>query len=160
MSNRWGYFTTELAARPALDKARLVHLMGLPVRAAIAGDVQIDDLVREVQLQPERMDSDDLAVFHQLLDRSAAPRLIGRQEAFRVAAKGLDEYSLELGVSVDELSAVGGLVALLQRLAEVPSLEAGWVAVEVEAMRAWIPGEVAAQYAGRAPMPFPGAAVL
>lgn len=186
MSNRWGYFTTdvaktvwvelndnpaegfseplvELATRPAPDKdrpVRLVRLVGLPVRAAIASGVQMDDLVREVQLQPERMDSDDLAVFHELLDRSAAPRLIGRQEAFRAAAKGLDEYSLELAVSVDELGAVGELVALLQRLAEVPGLEAGRVAAEVEVMRAWIPGEVAAQYAGRAPTPFPGAVVL
>ncbi len=182
-SRRWGYFTTEvaktvwveladdrregfseplveLAGLPALGTGRPVRLVGLPVRAAIASGVQIDDLVREAQLQPERISPGDRATLLQLLERSAPPRLVGRQEAFRAAARGLDSYTLELGVSADEMAAVGELVVFLQRLAQRSSLEAGQVPAEVEAMRAWIPGEVAAQFGGRAPVPFPGAAVL
>lgn len=179
LSTRWGYFTTqlaktvwveltdnhregfraalvELAARRATDPARVVRLVGLPVQAAIASGVQIDDLVRELQLAPQRMTPAGRDVFYRLLERSAGPRLIGRQEAFRAAAQGLASYTLELAVSADELRAVGELVGFLQRLQRISALEAGRVSSEVEAMRAWLPHEVAAQYAGRAPSPFPG----
>ena len=182
MATRWGYFTTdvaktvwveltehghegftpalvELAVRPAIEGGRTVRLVDLPVRTAIASGVQIDDLVRELQLQPERISPADRAVFYRLLERSAAPRLIGRQEAFRAAGRGLDRYTLELAVSADELSAVGELTDFLQSLADRSDLEAGAVPAEVEAMRAWLPGEVAAQYQGRAPSPFPDAAL-
>ena len=178
MSSRWGYFTTdvaktvwveltdhrrnasgealiELAARPPAVAGRAVRLLDLPVRAAVASGVQIDDLVREVQLEPERFSPADRATFYRLLERSAAPRLIGRQEAFRAAGLGLDRYTLELAVSADELTAVGELVDLLQRLARSSHLEAGQASAEVEAMRAWLPVEVAAQHAGQAPSPFP-----
>jgi hypothetical protein len=83
-----------------------VRLVDLPVRAAVASGVQIDDLVRELQLEPERMNTADRAVFYRLLERSAAPRLIGRQEAFRAAGQGLRQYTFEL--TVDYLVASDG----------------------------------------------------
>jgi hypothetical protein len=179
MSTRWGYFTTdvaktvwvelgdhrhegstpalvEVAARPAPVAGRSVRLVDLPVGAAVASGVQIDDLVREVQLQPERIGPEERIQFHSLLERSAAPRLIGRQEAFRAAGRGLDRYTLELTVSADELAAVGELVGFLSLLARTSDLEAGLIPPDVEAMRAWLPEEVAAQYEGREPTPFPG----
>jgi hypothetical protein len=55
-----------------------------------------------------------------------------------------------------ELAAVGELVAFLERLARTSDLGAGKVPAEVEGMRAWLPGEVAAQYQGRAPSAFAG----
>jgi hypothetical protein len=177
MSTRWGYFTTDLAktvwaeltnsrgdgwpeplveltARPA-PAGRAVRLVDLPVRAAVASGVQIDDLVRELQLEPERMNTADRAVFNRLLERSAAPRLIGRQEAFRAAGQGLRQYTLELAVSAEELAALSELADFLQRLAQTSDLEAGQIPAAVKAMRAWLPGEVAAQFEGRSPSPFP-----
>ncbi len=183
MAARWGYFTTdvaktvwvelserasgalaepvvELAARPPAATGRPVRLVDLPVGAAIASGVQVDDLVRELQLQPGRIAPDEQEALYRLLERSAAPRLIGRQEAFRAAGRGQDRYTLELAVSGDEIAAVGELTVFLERLGRDTDLEAGQIPPEVEAMRAWIPGEVAAQYRGRAPSPFPGAALL
>lgn len=182
MSCRWGYFTTdvaktvwaelndsrregfkdplvELAARPVAHQGRAVRIVDLPVRTAIASGVQIDDLVREVQLDPVRIGDGDMQILYRLLERSAAPRLLGRQEAFRAAGLGFERYTLELEVSADELSAVGELVAFLQRMAATSSLEAVQVAPDVEAMRTWLPLEVAAQSEGRPPSPFPGAAL-
>ena len=179
MSARWGYFTTELAktvwveladqhsnsptgplvelaARPANKDSRRIRLVDLPVKAAVASGVQIDDLVRELQLDPDRMSVADRGTLHQLLQRSAAPRLIGRQEAFRAAAKGLDRYTLELDVSPDDVAAVSELMEVLQRLAVEYNLDAVKVPPEVDAMREWLPGEVMAQFQGRAPSAFPG----
>ena len=182
MSSRWGYFTTEvaktvwaelsdppqagfreplveLAVGPTAEGGRIVRIVDLPVRAAIASGLQVDDLVREVQLDPARMSPDDLEIFYRLLERSASPRLVGRQEAFRAAGRGADRYTLELSVSPDELAAVGELVEILERMRERSNLDAVQTSAEVEAMRAWLPGEIAAQYQGREPSPFPGAAL-
>jgi hypothetical protein len=178
MAARWGYFTTaqaktvwveladrrsnaptaplvELAARPANKDSRRVRLVDLPVKTAVASGVQIDDLVRELQLDPDRMSVTDRENLNRLLQRSAAPRLVGRQEAFRAAAKGLDRYTLELDVSPDDVAAVSELMAVLQRLAAQSNSDAVKVPPEVEAMREWLPGEVMAQFQGRAPSPFP-----
>jgi hypothetical protein len=179
MSSRWGYFTTELAktvwveltdqqsgapngplveltARPPDRNSRRVRLVDLPVRAAVASGVQIDDVVRELQLAPDRMGAVDRQIFHRLLERSAAPRLIGRQGAFRASAQGLERYTLELDVSPDDVIAVSELMEFLQRLAVESNLDAVKVPPEVEAMREWLPGEVMAQFQGRTPSPFPG----
>jgi hypothetical protein len=122
----------------------------------VASGLQIDDLVRELQLDPERMSPGDRQIFHRVLQRSAAPRLIGRQAAFRAAAKGLDRYTLELDVSPDELAALGEVTGVLQRLAIQSNLDAVKVPPEVEAMREWLPGEVMAQFRGQPPSPYRG----
>lgn len=179
LSSRWGYFTTdvaktvwvelvgdshpreipapviELAARPSEDPGRPVRLVGLPVMAAIASGIQIDDLVREVQLDPGRIQPGELANFYGLLERSARPRLIGRQTAFDAASEGLEHYSLELAVTAEELRAVSELVTFLEEIAHWSDLDSGKVSADVDAMRAWLPGELAAQFAGRPPSPFP-----
>lgn len=177
--SRWGYIATalaktvwaemgeenaagekeplvEVAARPPDPTARPVRLVDLPVKAAIASGVQIDDLVRELQLAPTHEGADERAHLYRLLERSATPRLVGRHEAFRAAGAGQDRYTLELTVSADELAAVGELVAFLEHLARTAHLAAVKVPADVEAMRAWLPGEVAAQYAGHQPSPYRG----
>lgn len=175
---RWGYFTTEVAKtiwfelsgeEPAEPTAPLVeiaersttpdaftlHLVDMPVRAAIASGIQVDELVREVQLDPSRLAPDDLTLLHELLDRSAGPRLIGRQEAFKAAAEKQGHYTLPLTATPDEASAVSELTPLLARLAADSGFEVAAVGEEVIAMREWINAELAAQRSGKSPTPYP-----
>lgn len=181
VASRWGYFTTgvaktvwveltgdrparppearvELATRPPGVVAPPVRFVDVPVAAAIASGFQIDDLVRELQLAPERLSTGDRESFLSLLERSAPLRLTGRQEAFRAAGQGRDRYTLEVPVAEEEMEAMNELRRFLGRLADGEQLEAGKVDPEVAAMRAWLYEEVAAQHRGQSPTPFRSAA--
>lgn len=178
LASRWGFFTTEVAktvwvelrdgqdlepAAPTVEVARLperpdglrLQFMGLPVREAVASGIQIDDLVRQLQLQPELLSADELDRFFQLLDLSAPARLTGRQAAFRAAAGGLDRYDLELRITPAEVGAVGELGPFLEDLAGRSALDIGHVSPEVIAMRAWLSTEAQSQLVeGKPPRPY------
>jgi serine phosphatase RsbU (regulator of sigma subunit)/PAS domain-containing protein/anti-sigma regulatory factor (Ser/Thr protein kinase) len=177
VANRWGFFTTdigktvwceisdegveeptpplvELAAQTAAEDAIKVTLVGMPVAAAIASGVQVDELVREVQLHQGRLSPADLELLTDLLERSARPRLLGRQAAFVAAADSRETFTVQLSATADESAALAQLGPLLARLAADRRYEAAAVDPEVTAMRAWINAEVAAQAAGAAPTPY------
>jgi anti-sigma regulatory factor (Ser/Thr protein kinase) len=174
LADRWGYFTTPVAktvwielsgrepitpSEPIIELADrapeaadvVVRVIELPVRAAIASGVQVDEVVRELQLQPERLAEADRTRFYDLLEGSARPRLTGRQEAFRAAAEGLDRYSCELATTAAELAALAEFGELLARLAVESDLDAGDVSAEVAGMRDWLSRETASQLAGNLP---------
>lgn len=176
---RWGYFTTDVAktvwveladwagsapSQPVVELTRRigapgapeVRIVDLPVRAAIASGRQVDDMVRRLQLDPLRLSEAERATFHKLLDRSAAPRLTGRQEAFRAAGARQEHYTVVLAVTADEHSAIGELVRFLNELSARWPDEVEPAPPEVTAMRMWLPGEVAAQLRGEPPTPYPG----
>ncbi|HET6965458.1 MAG TPA: ATP-binding protein [Acidimicrobiales bacterium] len=177
VATRWGYYTTDLAktvwveltdARPTEPVDPLVELavrppdrdapqfvfVDVPVSAAVASGFQVDDLVRELQLSPERLSEEEQKLFVSLLEASAPLRLMGRQEALRAAGQGRDRFTLELAVSAEEMEAVRLLTEFLGQLATGSRLEAGRVDPEVTAMRAWLFEEAVAQHHGRAPTPF------
>lgn len=178
LASRWGFFTTEvaktvwvelqdghdhdpvdptveLANRPEKRDGLRLRFLGLPVREAVASGVQIDDLVRGLQLQPELLSADERDRLFQLLDLSAPARLTGRQAAFRAAAGGLDRYDLELRVTPEEVGAVAELGPFLEDLAGMSALDGSHVAPEVTAMRAWLAAETQAQLVeGSAPKPY------
>lgn len=178
LANRWGYFNTEMAKtvwvelqddqdtkpvapliqvvnRPPKRDGRRLRFLGMPVKAALASGIQVDDLVRELQLQPELLTSDERAAFDELLDRSGPVRLTGRHGAFRAAAEGLDRFDLELVVTPAEVSAVAELTRFLDQLDSRAFLDSGRVSPEVTAMRAWLMAEAQAQLLnGRDPEPY------
>lgn len=178
LAARWGFFTTEeaktvwvelqdgeadspaaptiqLTERPVRQGGRPLTLIGLPVKAALASGVQVDDLVRELQLQPDLLKTEERQVFDELLEKSAPARLAGRHAAFRAAAGGLDRFDLDLLVDATEVAAVAGLGRFLDELAERADLYAGHVGPEVTRMRAWLPAEAQAQLIeGREPKPY------
>jgi hypothetical protein len=175
---RWGYFTTdsgktvwaeladgashdvlppvvELAHRKAGGEQWLIRFLDLPVQTALASGAHVDDLVHELQLEPDRLNADDQKTFIDLLERSAPPRLAGRHAAFRAAAQGLDRFDLELNVSPEEVKAVTELGWFLEELAQRNVVEASRPDPAVEAMRAWLPKEAARQLSGQEPAPYP-----
>jgi anti-sigma regulatory factor (Ser/Thr protein kinase) len=177
IAERWGYFTTdiaktvwfelsdrpveepsepvvELAERATPSDARPLRLAGMPVRAAIASGVQVDELVREIQLRQSQLAPTDLDLLMDLLERSARPRLLGRQAAFRAAAAGESTYTLETSSTSDEIAAMSQLGPLLAELAHEGRIEAAAVNEDVLEMRAWINKEIAAQIQGAAPTTF------
>lgn len=177
IAQRWGYFTTdvaktvwfelsrdpndepsepviELAERAIPSDAYPVRLERMPVRAAIASGVQVDELVREIQLNQSQLDPADLGVLMDLLERSARPRLLGRQAAFRAAAAGDSSYTLHAPTTPDEIAAMSRLGPMLAQLAREGRVESAVVSDDVIEMRAWINTEIAAQVRGAQPTPF------
>lgn len=178
LAERWGYFTTpvaktvwvelsgsqpekptdpiiELVDRATAAPEVVVEVLDLPVRAALASGIQVDEVVRELQLQPDLISPDERAQLLDLLERSAGPRLIGRQQAFRAAASGGASYRVELATTAEALQAMAELGAFLDRLGAGSTLAARDVTPEVAAMRTWLSAEVASQLAGNQPSSYP-----
>ncbi len=182
LADRWGYFTTdvaktvwvelapgdlrngptvpevEVADRPESALGIEVKLLGVPVRLALASGVQIDELVREAQLNQNQLSAADQAAFAVLLERSARPRLIGRQEAFKAAAEGRPHYDVALTATLSEMTGVAELASFLEGHAGQYRLAGSVVGDDVAWMRAWINSEIAAQRSGAAPTPYVGPA--
>ncbi len=178
LASRWGVFTAEGAKTvwvelepdrqgtaptapivvlghqhtPGVDTAPLRYL-DLPVRPAVLSGIQLDELVRERQLEvlastrlaePERGDLFDL------LDRSAPVRLAGRHAALRAAADGKDRFDFDLIATEEALASVGALNRLLSTPSARPAAAADDDA-QVVAFRAWLVEETVRQRAGRPP---------
>jgi len=174
LSTRWGVSTAEGAksvwvelsdgAHPDPNDAVIVighhrtvapgqslSFPGLPVRAAVASGIQVDEVVRELQLallgpgpaeEPTRL--------FELLERSAPVRLAGRYAALQAAAECHTRFDLELAVSDAALSAVGSLNQLLRgwpgrSSASSPDRDG------VDRLRAWLVEETVRQQAGHPP---------
>jgi hypothetical protein len=132
----------------------LLALKAMPVRAAVASGVQVDELVRETQLRPELFtgpgERDRLS---DLLDRSAHPRLAGRYAALRAAGLACARFDVDIATTTDAITAIDELNGLLDSLAN--RLESGPATTteDVRRYRAWLAVEVAAQMDGRGPTP-------
>lgn len=126
-------------------------LRSLPVRAAVASGVQVDDLVRELQLSaPGSVRPDEVAELNGLLDTSAAARLLGRHAALEAAARNLDRFDLRVELSAATMDAFGALNRLLRemsnRLGPVVPLPD-----RVVSFRSWLVEEISAQASGAKP---------
>lgn len=106
------------APPPARDGEVHLKLRDLPVATAVASGVQVEELIRAVQLglADDVLDAGERAHFFELLDRSTTARLPGRLEAFRAAAAGEVTYDLELRVDQDAIDATIELERLLVRI--------------------------------------------
>jgi anti-sigma regulatory factor (Ser/Thr protein kinase) len=132
-----------------------LDLRSMPVRAAVASGVQVDELVREVQLGGrDGADLKVLARLYRLLDDSAPARLGGRHAALRAAGRDEQRFDLVLDAPFDTLTAVAELSALLEELAVHRSGRAR-VPADVLAYRAWLQDESRRQLRGSPPQPCP-----
>jgi anti-sigma regulatory factor (Ser/Thr protein kinase) len=179
IAGRWGYFTTdiaktvwaelapngsvelsppvvELAQRDEVPPTGLVHLIGVPTGAAIASGVQVDEVVRELQLDAGVLSELEREQFLALLERTAAVRLAGRHAAFRAAAANRASYTIDYPAGADDMAALMELAVLLARLSSDGRIVTATVGDDVLAMRAWINQQAQLQLAGGEPTPYPG----
>jgi anti-sigma regulatory factor (Ser/Thr protein kinase) len=180
LASRWGFSTTagaktvwvelapgsasvtvdpmvSLASPEPLDGGPwpVIHLLGLPVRAAVASEIQIDDVVREVQLNPELLDPGETERFFSLLDRSADSRLSGRHAALAAAGLGRLHYDLELPATREGVDATGAFHRLLAGLPGRPGFADVALSPDVEAFRSWSLAEATRQLDGADPVAYP-----
>lgn len=178
-ATRWGYTTSEsdksvwvelepgqlgastepvalngYVPHPSPDDRHLV-LRSMPVRPAVASGVQVDELVREIQLGASGAgDASLLARLYRLLDVSAPARLSGRHAALRAAGRHEDRFDLVLDTPLTTLTAVGDLNQLLEELSRRRGTWAE-IAPEVAAYRLWLREETTRQLRGELPQDCP-----
>jgi hypothetical protein len=127
-------------------------LRSMPVRLAIISGVQVDELVREIQLGPEGIVTPaELATLYDLLDRSSHPRLAGRYAALRAASANEDRFDLELETTLDALVATSEINRHLSDFSHRVHETLATVTPPVARFREWVLQEVTAQMAGQAP---------
>lgn len=139
---------------PAADDVHL-HLRSLPVRTAVASGIQVDELVRDLQLGPERGGEPAvIAELYHLLDTSAPARLGGRHAALRAAGRHLLRFDFHLDAPLSTLTAIAELSTLLETVA---TQRGGRVVVPpaVADYRGWLLHEGLRQLDGALPQPCP-----
>jgi hypothetical protein len=126
-----------------------LRLQSLPVRAAVMSGVQVDDLVREIQLQhtDDSVNEVERQELYDLLDRSAQLRLSGRFQALDAAAAGALRFDLYVTTTMEAIEATRQLSAVLEALSARPVFAAA-ISSTVANFRAWLAAEVSSQLAG------------
>jgi hypothetical protein len=138
--------------RPPVESAttRTITYRDLPVRAAIASGVQLEEAVRHIQLSGERAASwlapVGLEEFFSLLDRSAPVRLAGRHAAFLASGANQKRFDLEVTAEADAFVALISLAPLLARVSPATAQLHG-----VVDFRQWLTDEAARQGQGLRP---------
>lgn len=124
-----------------------LDLRSLPVRTAVASGVQVDELVRDLQLGPTPADPESIEELYRLLDSSVRARAGGRHAALRAAGQELLRFDFQLDAPVETLAAFADLNALLVRVAQQ---RGGRVTIrpDVAAYRAWLLHEGLRQLGG------------
>jgi hypothetical protein len=182
LATRWGVFTTaiaktvwaeisgggstdttspvvELRHHAATEAQPITFVfLDLPVRAAVASGIQVDELVRELQLDTEGSlgpDEPTIARLFDLLDRSASIRLAGRHGALRAAAEGRYRFDMSLSTSLNALRAMSELPQLLASLSRDHHPSIPPLPDDVMAFRAWLNDEMGRQRSGSPPVSCP-----
>jgi len=156
--DRWTPPVISVGHRHEPDSALVsLHLLGLPVRAAVASGVQVDELVRDLQLRASQdvVADDERDRLYELLDASASPRLAGRHAALRAAAMGLERFDLAFETTLTSLVATGQVSRVLATLSERLLAGRAMLLDEVVAFRAWLEEETRWQLDGNEPRPCP-----
>jgi hypothetical protein len=135
-------------SEPTADNVYRLRFLGLPVRAAIASGVDVDEAIRDVQVESAHASSGDLHDLLDLVDRTASVRLAGRHAAFYASSLNQVQFDLELETTDEEMAATAQLNgALRARGRRGPS-------AEVVRFRQWIADETVRQRQGKPPEPF------
>lgn len=174
-ADRWGFTTTEedksvwaeigpeapeVPSEPVVVLGRgqeaergEVHLelRAMPVRAAVASGVHVDEIVRSLQLREPGTETAVLPDLYRLLELSAAPRLGGRHAALRAAGRDEVRFDFVLDTTMEAIASLGQLNRLLEELArrsDALPVDAG-----VLAYRGWLRNETTRQLRGEPPRP-------
>lgn len=128
----------------------------MPVRLAVMSGVQVDELVREIQLRSDGLVSaEERTAFYELLDRSAHVRLDGRYAALRAASLSKARFDYDLATTAEALDATRLLTDQLELFARRVSASLAAVTPGVAGYRAWLLQEVTSQIGGQEPSIWP-----
>ncbi|MGQ0520890.1 MAG: SpoIIE family protein phosphatase [Actinomycetota bacterium] len=142
-----------------------VRLVAVPVRLALASDLNLDDLVREFQVLT--LADQDIAytvptplirLVEEVLERHADARLAVREATHRAAAAGHRLMDVSLGLPPDLVPDLWHLTSVLEQVATFcrrGALLSLAPSDELSAYRRWFAGEVERQVNGSAPRPCP-----
>ncbi|HVM01878.1 MAG TPA: GAF domain-containing protein, partial [Acidimicrobiales bacterium] len=145
--------------------ARPVRLLGVPVRLALAGDANLDDLVREFQVltmadreAPHPVPGALIRLFEEVLHRTEQPRLSARQAARAAAGAGHRLVDVTLAVPVEVVPDLWHLALVLEQVAAYcrqGAMLSLAPSEELAAFRRWWVSEVERQVHGSPPRPCP-----
>ena len=137
------------ATSPRAPNVYRLRFVGLPVRAAIASGLDVEEAIRDVQAEQARGVSDEITYLLDLVDRTASLRLSGRHAALYASSLDRTEFDIEIETTDDELAATAQLNGALAARGRPPS-------PEVMQFREWLVQETARQREGKPPEAFPG----
>ncbi|MEY2419329.1 MAG: phosphoserine phosphatase RsbU/P [Actinomycetota bacterium] len=137
-------------SEPRGDNVYRLQLIGLPVRAAIASGLDVDEAIRDVQAEGARGESPELTELLDLVDRTASLRLAGRHAAFHASSLDEVQFDLELETSDEEMAATAKLNRALRARGRAGPSD------EVIRFREWLAAETRRQREGKPPEPYAG----
>jgi anti-sigma regulatory factor (Ser/Thr protein kinase) len=141
----------------ATETGQPFELRSLPVRAALASGMQVEDVMREFQLfrTSDQPGDDETARLAELLRLSAPARLLGRHRAFVAAANGRRRFTFTVRLTPPLLEGFVALNTLLTALGGRGDSGSQPPSAEVVEFREWIMDEVARQLSGATPTTCP-----
>jgi hypothetical protein len=135
-----------------------VHLqfLDLPTVTAVESGVQVEDVVRAIQLEQGAMPPDDPAVgrLYQLLLTTAADRLAGRHAALWASAEDRPTFDLEVATTVDAMRDLGELSGMLEHPGDFLAIAPPQPPDRVVRFRRWLQEETGRQLSGQLPRSF------
>ncbi|HEY1988718.1 MAG TPA: hypothetical protein VGG43_04585 [Acidimicrobiales bacterium] len=135
------------------DAVELLFL-GLPTRAAVSSGIQVEDVVRGVQLEFSKESArpeDRVSRLFDLLDRTASIRLSGRHAALLASAVGDSYFDFSVWTEIDALVGLGELSSFLRDIADVLAVPVARPSDAVNEFREWLNQETSRQLSGVTP---------
>ncbi|MEY2460650.1 MAG: hypothetical protein QOG30_2480 [Acidimicrobiaceae bacterium] len=143
-----GYHTQSDPAAP------LFSLTSLPVRAAVASGIHVEELVREVHLA-NAVSAADIDRLTELLRLSAPARLLGRHAAYQAAAQDQTRFSVDVRLSQEVIGGFGALNEMLANASHRLGITIPPLPAEVTRFRQWLVEEIVRQRSGERPTTCP-----
>jgi anti-sigma regulatory factor (Ser/Thr protein kinase) len=130
-----------------------LRFVDLPTAVAVESGVQIEDLVRAIQLEhgPVPPDQDSVGQIYQLLLSTAADRLAGRDAVMWALAEDRDVFDLEIVSTLEALRDLAELWQMLDDPRALLDISPPAPPERVVEFRRWIRSESLRQLGGNAP---------
>jgi hypothetical protein len=130
--------------------------LDVPTVTAVESGVQVEDVVRGIQLEHGAVPPDDpvLERFYELLLITAADRLAGRHAALWAAAEDRPTFDLEVVTTKEAMRDLGELSRMLAYPSALLAIAPPQPMEDVVLFRRWLQQETARQLGGEVPRPY------
>ena len=136
-----------------------LRFVGLPTRVAIESGVQIEDLVRAIQIEhgPVPLDQGAVGRMYHLLLSTAADRLAGRDAVLWASIEDREVFDLEVVTTLEAARDLGELWQMLEDPSTLLDIAPPPPSESVAAFRRWIREEALRQIGGEEPRAYESA---